>query len=171
MFKNLTLAAAFFVLAIPAMASTPDGMTPSRETICDNQSGAAYGLCNAYCEAMDCDSPAPHAAPRACARVLANFLRHAGTMPPCDVTCPCTEALPLFAAFVNGIESIEACVSGDGMTNVGGPGGFVSVMADNTCSANGEAPFVSLTPAEANACRDLLRETSAAAGTVCMNPE
>lgn len=171
MSKNLTLAAAFLVLAIPAMASTPDGQTPSQETICDDQTGAAYGLCNAYCEAMDCDSPEVQASPKACSKVLANFLRHTGEMPPCDVTCPCTEALPLFAAFVNGTETIEACISGDGSTNVGGPSGYVSVMADLTCSDNGEAPFISLTEAEANVCRDLLRETSAAAGTVCMNPE
>lgn len=170
MSKNLTLAAALLVLAIPAMASTPDGQTPSEETVCDNQSGAAYGLCTAYCEAMDCDSPAPHAAPRACDRVQANFVRHTGNPLPCDVSCPCT-ALPLFAAFVAGTEDIEACVSGGGMTNVGNANGFVTVTADNTCSDNGVDQTITLTVAEANVCRDLLRQASVSAGVVCVNPE
>jgi len=40
--------------------STPDGQTPSEETFCTDYykgvSGRLYGLCNSYCEAMDCDS-------------------------------------------------------------------------------------------------------------------
>ena len=32
---------------------TPDGMPPSQETVCDGLSGAAFGLCNAFCEAQD----------------------------------------------------------------------------------------------------------------------
>ena len=52
----LTTAAAMLLLAATAaIAQTPDWMTPAVETICDNESGAAYGLCNAYCEAMDCE--------------------------------------------------------------------------------------------------------------------
>ena len=41
--------------AVPVMALTPDGKTPAEETVCEGLSGAAFGLCNAYCEAMDCD--------------------------------------------------------------------------------------------------------------------
>lgn len=37
------------------IAQTPDGTTPAEETICDGLEGAAFGLCNAYCEAKDCD--------------------------------------------------------------------------------------------------------------------
>jgi hypothetical protein len=40
--------------------STPDGETPSEETFCTDYykgvSGRLYGLCNSYCEAMDCDT-------------------------------------------------------------------------------------------------------------------
>ena len=171
MYKNFTLAAAFLVLAIPALASTPDGQTPSQETVCDDQSGAAYGLCTAYCEAMDCDSPAPHASATACSRVGDKFLQFTGSPVPCDVSCPCPEALPLFAAYLAGTESIDACVSGGGMTNVGNASGFVSVTADNTCSDNGMAPIISLTAAEANVCRDLLRQASVSAGVACTMPE
>lgn len=37
-----------------AMAGTADGLTPAEETVCDDAglSGAPWGLCNAYCEAM-----------------------------------------------------------------------------------------------------------------------
>ena len=37
------------------LGQTPDGQTPATETACELESGAAFGLCNAYCEAMDCD--------------------------------------------------------------------------------------------------------------------
>src|SRR5688572_3413786 len=96
------LALALLVAAAPAAAKTPDGQTPSEETVCDGQVGAAFGLCNAYCEAMDCDHPERRASATACSRVRNNFMKHSGGMPPpCDVTCPCPEFLPLFAAFVN----------------------------------------------------------------------
>ena len=32
-----------------AAAQTPDGSPPAEETVCDGQTGAAYGLCTAYC--------------------------------------------------------------------------------------------------------------------------
>ena len=73
------------VLAAPVIAKTPDGATPAVETICDvfrgNKSGA-FGLCNAYCEAMDCGDPNQHASSRACMRVRANFERKYGIQLP-----------------------------------------------------------------------------------------
>jgi hypothetical protein len=65
-------------------AKTPDGMPPSQETVCSGLQGAAFGLCNAYCEAQDCDvHPRP-----SCAQLLRNFRRITG-MPafPCDSRC------------------------------------------------------------------------------------
>lgn len=49
-----------------ALAKTPDGRTPAEETVCDGEVGAAYGLCNAYCEAMDCDDPNHRASDQGC---------------------------------------------------------------------------------------------------------
>lgn len=74
------------LLLIPAgsFAKTPDGAPPSEETVCSGLQGAAFGICNAYCEAQDCDvHPRP-----SCARLLANFRRITG-MPsfPCDTIC------------------------------------------------------------------------------------
>jgi hypothetical protein len=71
-----------------AIAQTPDGSTPAEEDVCTNAglTGAAWGLCNAYCEAMDCDSPAPNASPVACAAVLSRFQKKTDPafLPPCE---------------------------------------------------------------------------------------
>ena len=72
-----TLVAAMFV--IPVMA----------QDACEGQVGAAFGLCNAYCEAMDCDSADQQASDKACNKVYDKFFTHAGTPPPCEVSCPC----------------------------------------------------------------------------------
>ena len=76
-----------------AHTQTSDGETPAAETVCDTAEldGAAWGLCNAYCEAMDCDSDDPKASNRACERVLGNWERHTdGMIIPCEeIECPC----------------------------------------------------------------------------------
>ena len=36
-----------------------DGVTPAVETVCDGLADELFGLCNAYCEAKDCDSDNP----------------------------------------------------------------------------------------------------------------
>ncbi len=71
-------------------AGTPDGETPAEEATCDSLDGAEYGLCTAFCEAMDChyhydgdDSTEANADLEACERIWDNFLKHAGTDPPC----------------------------------------------------------------------------------------
>jgi hypothetical protein len=56
--------------------------------ICDDLRGAAWGLCHAYCEAMECDTPNPHAAANACMVVGARFQQIAGTLPPCACDIP-----------------------------------------------------------------------------------
>lgn len=79
--------------SMPARAQTPDGETPAVEDVCSvaGLTGALKGLCNAYCEAMDCDSNDPRASARACERVRGNFLEASGDQePPCvQVSCPC----------------------------------------------------------------------------------
>ena len=63
-----------------AYGETADGQTPAEESVCDmaGYTGALWGLCNAYCEAMDCDSKAVNAANEACDRVLDNFISKGG---------------------------------------------------------------------------------------------
>ena len=78
----------------PVMAQTPDGETPAEESVCDDLTGKAWGLCNAYCEAMDCESGDQQASDTACDRVLDNFLAASGgAEPPCvgDSSIPCIE--------------------------------------------------------------------------------
>jgi hypothetical protein len=46
--------------------------------------GSARALCRAYCEALECDAPRPHARGRACARLAQRFGRaSAGAPLPC----------------------------------------------------------------------------------------
>lgn len=78
------------VINFPVLAETADGVTPAVEDVCAGQIGAALGLCNAYCEAMDCDSADALAAPEACGRVRDKYQTLTGSDLPCeDGTCPC----------------------------------------------------------------------------------
>ena len=77
---------AFF--AAPAEAQrTGDHIVPSIETVCDGDP-FSFGLCNAYCEALDCESATPLGTPRACSNLLRNYKKKSGgAIPPCG--CPC----------------------------------------------------------------------------------
>lgn len=78
-------AVAVLAMSSVAIAKTPDGETPSVETVCDVYDGAAFGLCNAYCEAMDCDHPEVRAAEGACEVIARNFSKKTGeAVLPCD---------------------------------------------------------------------------------------
>ena len=82
----VTSLAALLVTLHPQVlsAKTPDGVPPSQETVCSGLTGAAFGLCNAYCEAQDCDvHPRP-----SCAHLKRNFERITGSSVfPCDLFC------------------------------------------------------------------------------------
>ena len=62
---------------------TPDGETPAAEDICTlwGFTGTINGLCNAYCEAMDCDDAEPKASEQACTRVLGKIETALGETP------------------------------------------------------------------------------------------
>src|SRR5215213_9166123 len=105
-----------------AQAQTPDGETPAEETVCDNETGAAFGLCNAYCEAMDCDSDDPQASDTACSRVRGKFTQITGRDLPCEappLDCPCAEVEGPFADVLAGLLSVSSCSrsfgTGDGI--------------------------------------------------------
>ena len=62
---------------------TPDESPPAQEAVCDDQIGAAYGLCVAFCEANDCDQ-FPNK--KACEVLRANYTRITGELDfPCEV--------------------------------------------------------------------------------------
>ena len=162
--------ALLFVPSGLSWAETPDGQTPSEETVCDSQRGAAYGLCTAYCEAMDCDSPAPQASPTACSRVRGNYERITGLPLPCEATCPCVGVLPLFRDFVNGTAEAAVCQEDSSFTTLVTEGNDFVIVDASTCSANFGTP-VQITAAEALICRQLLRAAAAAQGVACVPPE
>lgn len=94
---SLSLAWSLSLLLLPgygqmAAAKTPDGEPPAEETVCDGETGAAFGLCNAFCEAMDCDAANPQASGQACERVEDRFAQVTGRIPPCLISCPCFTA-------------------------------------------------------------------------------
>ena len=67
----------FVIIALGFLASNANAQSD-----CDDEgiTGAAYGLCTAYCEAMDCDrsDDGPYASDNACQRVSDNFNRITG---------------------------------------------------------------------------------------------
>jgi hypothetical protein len=76
-----------FLMTAVAFAKTPDGQTPADETVCEEAElgGALKGLCNAYCEAMDCDAD-PNANINACESVHGKFLKKSGGIElPCVI--------------------------------------------------------------------------------------
>lgn len=86
---TLVLAAGVSLVTAVAFAGrTPDGQTPAEETVCDGLSGAAFGLCNAYCEATDCGDGVNNANESACASLRKNWKKHTGLD---ELPCDCVE--------------------------------------------------------------------------------
>jgi hypothetical protein len=174
MAKSVWIGAICVVIALggagSASAKTPDGKPPSQETICDNEHGAAFGLCNAYCEAMDCTDPNQHASDRGCEQVKANFMKKTGRPLPCDVTCPCGKTLQLFADIESGAAVVQQCVMTDTSLFVQVDTGDFAIINSETpsCNVNGEGVFVPLTDAELLACRITLQRAVTAQAIVCI---
>ncbi|HYC61920.1 MAG TPA: hypothetical protein VEK79_20385 [Thermoanaerobaculia bacterium] len=171
---TLVLVGAAIVGAGNASAKTPDKQTPSQETVCDTQKGAAKGLCTAFCEAMDCDDPNKRASDEACAAVRRNYEKKTGMPPPClTATCPCGATLQLFNDIASGAVPVQQCIADETfifvLTQTGATAIIDSVSAN--CNVNGEPPFVSLTPGETTACRIALRRAVEAQGVQCFFPE
>ena len=80
-----TVAAGTMFISAPAFAQTTDGQTPAVEAACDGLQGKAFGLCNAYCEAIDCDDPASlDFGGAACDRILDRYIALTGdSLPIC----------------------------------------------------------------------------------------
>jgi hypothetical protein len=68
------------------ISKTPDGETPSVENICDDAglTGEAWDICNAYCEAQDCDINTE--GKKSCAILKRNFEKVTGSnILPCEI--------------------------------------------------------------------------------------
>lgn len=95
---KIILAAGAIVFTGTLYAQTPDGETPANEGVCDGLVGhtpGLFGLCNAYCEAQDCDVIGGDS--KSCTKILDNYNDKMidGVDPemPClvseAVSCPC----------------------------------------------------------------------------------
>lgn len=120
MYRNSKSVSVLFFVAtllgmlLPSLASalgTPDGLPPPMEHICDAEKGAAFGLCNAYCQAMDCDSETPSASDTACQKVSDKFMQIVGRPVPCSESCPMyqNDNFPVFNGLVSTPSSISSC--------------------------------------------------------------
>lgn len=79
------------VIALSLFGSAGVQARGARDGACAGERGAAFGLCVAYCVALDCDAEHRHAGARACGRLQAAYLRFTGLRPPCvRATCPCS---------------------------------------------------------------------------------
>ena len=97
-FVFVSVIAVCIAVAGALLAKTPDGQPPSKENPCAGLSRSAFGICNAYCEAQDCDvHPRP-----SCDKLRANWKKATGqdklpcdrvacgdsAAPTCDGDCP-----------------------------------------------------------------------------------
>jgi len=145
-----------------ALAQTPDWQTPSMESICDVEDGAAFGLCNAYCEAMDCETDNPSASATACAKVRDKFMNITGHDLPCENACPC-EAMPEFNAALAG--TATWCFDGGDTVFLQTTTGYLGATETfqppdgGGCGVFSLDPWMllSITPEEGAACNQLLR--------------
>ena len=167
-----------------AQAQTPDGLPPALETVCDAETGAAYGHCNAYCEAMDCElandgdpSTEPHASANACAKVRAKFQQATGRDVPCELTCPCADPAvsPNFAAILTGQTPVVSC----GPSPFPLVGGIGVNLADDSRAFTGEfilggwfcgpvsGSVLPISPEQGQYCAQLLEQAANSQGVTC----
>lgn len=104
MLTTTLLLAASFAHADPGAANA---------TVCADYSGRAFGLCNAYCEATDCDED-PNADQNACDSLYDNFMDATGEEPPCAIQSYDVRVI------YSGDDSIEAYLNGAAITRVAG---------------------------------------------------
>jgi hypothetical protein len=176
---RLTLTLALLLLCTGvALAKTPDGVPPSLETVCDMEQGAAYGLCNAYCEAMDCESANPHASATACAKVGGKFHQITGRDLPCDASCPCVGAGGTFDAVLAGQVQIQSCVqvgSGVVILDPTDPNDIaaLSVILDGqwSCGTVAGGEDLPISPEQGQFCAQLLEQAANSQGVTCTSPE
>lgn len=82
-------------------------------TVCADYSGRAFGLCNAYCEATDCDED-PNADQAACDALYDNFEAATGESPPCAI-----QSYEVRVVY-SGDDSVEAFHNGAAIARIAG---------------------------------------------------
>jgi hypothetical protein len=82
-------------------------------TSCEEYNGALYGLCNAYCNAMECAGDEPNASEEDCEDVRGNFFKMGGDVLPCE---------PCFNHFVGNVERMYCWRNGIVLADFWGTG-------------------------------------------------
>lgn len=165
-----------------ALATTPDGYPPALETVCDMETGAAYGLCNAYCEAMDCETDNPAASAAACSRVGDKFQQLTGRGLPCEVTCPCADPAVsnAFVEVLAGNVPISSCLTEPTNFILDGTEIYSPAFGDDwvfavelfpgfqICGASAEEFALPISPEQFQVCNELLEQAAASQGVPCV---
>jgi dienelactone hydrolase len=82
--KSSGICVAAFSMVLVFLLVPPLTVAKRDPTVCDDLKGKAFGLCNAYCEALDCDWD-PNASERACESLKSNYSSLTGESEfPCE---------------------------------------------------------------------------------------
>ena len=94
-------------LVVPQVTA---GQRHGSQTVCDSADliGAAFGACNAYCEALDCDGSPGRGSSKACENTLERFMDLTGELPPCEPACPCASGW-LHPEFIPEMTTATSC--------------------------------------------------------------
>jgi hypothetical protein len=138
----------------------------------DHSGGDHHGDGNGDCNG-DCGGD--HHDESDCEEAQHDFEEETGRPMPCQISCPCTAQFPLFAGLANGSITAQACIASTLIISITTPQGTFAIVNNGAsppfCSVNAVAPFLTLTAAEATACRDLLNKVATAQNIVCVAPE
>ena len=97
MTKCARLALFSLLLVLVPMSAFADDLPPSQEDVCDvlqlpGVTPGLFGLCNAFCEAKDCDEYPIEDMPRSCDKLLDNYEKKRERADnPLDPAMPCLE--------------------------------------------------------------------------------
>lgn len=87
--KIIFLALTLILFPSTIAAQTPDGKTPpAEEGACNDLTGKAYGICNAYYQAMDCEYTYTKASLQACGNLQEKY-EDASSSSEIATLCPC----------------------------------------------------------------------------------
>ena len=123
------IAVCCLMVSIPWSTPALSKSKNSNPSVCDSEKGRAFGLCNAYCEAMDCDWD-PTASENACAQIKSNYQRLTG-----NEELPCEQMSLGCMVGDSGLQPPLPFDVGDG-NNYGGRKLDISVPSQ--CACNGE---------------------------------
>ena len=143
---------------------------PCEKNTCDGIEGYPFGLCNAFCEARDCDSDDPLAPPWLCNWFFNEFVEETGEEPPC-LEKDCEAVVEECSAQFN--ECMTSCITScdeDGNNN-----GVIDTRDEDSC--RDDCRITCLTDAGEcvgdcfeDPCQDVLNNTGMCGGD-CEIPE